>query len=120
MAVDRRITKKIGNKFRSSAFRWKLKLFFITIFVVFLTLSFFWGEFGLIRMWILTKRIDVLHQEIATLKVQRQDMLWEIDKLKNDPEYLKSFAIQKFGYAQPDQRVIQFVTADTAKAGSAK
>jgi cell division protein FtsB len=120
MPVDRRFTKKIGSKVRSSAFRWKLKLFFLTIFVVFMTISFFWGEFGFIRMWILTKRIDILKQEIQVLQVQRQDILWEIDKMKNDPEYLKSYAIRRYGYAEPGQRVIQFVPVDSARTISLK
>jgi cell division protein FtsB len=65
-------------------------------------------------MWFLTKKIDRVEQDIRTLKVQRNDLLWETDKLKNDPDYIQRYAIETYGYAKPDQKIIQFVPADTS------
>lgn len=89
-------------------------MFGLVLITVFIILSFSWGEFGFIRMWILSKRIEKLEKEIATLKVQKQDIAWEIDRMKNDPDYIKKYAVEKYGYARPDQKIIQFVPPDTS------
>ena len=39
-----------------------------------------------------------------------------MDKMKNDPDYIKRYAVEKYGYARPDQKVIQFVPTDTTGA----
>jgi len=79
-------------------------------------LVFFWGEFGFFRMWILHRKINKLENEVLALKVAKQDLLWEIDKMKNDPDYLIKHAVENFGYARPDQKIIQFVPVDTSEA----
>ena len=92
----------------------KLKMFALTAAVVFLIISFFWGESGFIRMWYLTKKIERVEHDIRILKVQRNDLLWETDKIKNDPDYIQRYAIETYGYARPEQKIIQFVPADTS------
>jgi cell division protein FtsB len=82
---------------------------------VFLILSFFWNEYGFIRMWILKRKIDNLEKELVALQVEQHDLLWEIDRMKNDPDYLKRYAVENYGYARPDQKVIQFVPADSSE-----
>ena len=91
----------------------KLKMFAATIFVVFLIISFFWGESGLIRMWYLDKKIDRLKNDIRILKVQRNDLLWETDKIEHNADYIQRYAVETYGYARPDQKIIQFVPADS-------
>ncbi len=71
-------------------------------------------------MWVLTKKIEKLEKDILVLKLERQDALWEIDKMKNDPEYIQKYAVQKYGYARPDQNVIQFVPTDSVRAARAR
>ena len=65
-------------------------------------------------MWVLDRRIDKLEKNILNLKVTKQDLLWEIDKMKNDPDYLLRYAVENYGYARSDQRIIQFVPADSS------
>ncbi len=114
---------KVSNKFKSRLKKSKIKsrllMFGIITAVVFVILSFFWGEFGFFRMWILSKRIERLETEIATLQVKKQDLLWEMDKMKNDSDYIKRYAVEKYGYARPDQKVIQFVPSDSAGTDAA-
>jgi len=96
-------------------------MFLVTVGVVFIVISFFWGEFGLVRMWFLAKKIDRLKSDIRVLKVERNDILWETDKMKNDPDYFQQYAVEIYGYARPDQQIIQFVPADSStikQAGS--
>jgi cell division protein FtsB len=111
-----KVSGKFASRVKRSGLKSKLKMFFITAAMVFLVISFFWGEFGFFRMWVLSRRIDRLKKEIKVLEVQRQDLLWETDKIKNDPDYIQRYAIETYGYARSDQRVIQFVRPDSSRA----
>ena len=93
-------------------------MFLITTIVVFIIISFFWGEFGFIRMYYLSKKIENIQHDIAVLKVQHNDLLWETEKIKTDPDYIQRYAIEKYGYARPEQKIIQFVPADSSAPGT--
>lgn len=110
-----KVSGKFKSRLRQSKLRSRLIMFGIIVGVVSLVLSFFWNEYGFIRMWILDRKIERLEKEIVALKVEKQDLLWEIDKMKNDPEYIKKYAVEKYGYARSDQKVIQFVPPDSTK-----
>ncbi len=116
MARYPKISKKFKSRLKKSKIKSRLLMFGIITAAVFVILSFFWGEFGFFRMWILSKRIERLEKEIATLQVAQHDLLWEMDKMKNDPDYIKRYAVEKYGYARPDQNVIQLVPADSTGA----
>jgi len=98
----------------------RLKMFLWTLGFVLLFFYFFWGESGFLRMWILKHEISALEANITMLKVQKHDMLWELEKLKKDKEYLKKYAAKAFGYARPDQTVIQFTQDDSTNAHNAE
>ncbi len=112
MARYPKVSKKFKSRLKKSKIKLRLLMFGIITASVFVILSFFWGEFGFFRIWILSKKIEKLEREIAVLQVEQQDLLWEMDKMKNDPDYIKRYAVEKYGYARPDQKVIQFVPAD--------
>jgi cell division protein FtsB len=116
MARYPKVSKKFKSRLKKSKIKSRLLMFGIITAAVFVILSFFWGEFGFFRMWILSKRIERLEKEIATLQVAQHDLLWEMDKMKNDPDYIKRYAVEKYGYARPDQKVIQFVPTDSTSA----
>jgi len=120
MAADLRTQGKLAGRIKKAGLKSKLKMFLITVVLVFLSISFFWGEFGFFRIWILSKKIDRLQKEISYLQVQKMDLLWETEKIKNDPDYMQRYAIQKYGYARPDQRVIQFVHPEAASSTQVK
>lgn len=117
MTTYPKLSDKFSNRVKKSGWGGKIRMFLITLAVVFLVISFFWGEFGFVRIWYLSKKIENLEKDIALLRVQRNDLLWEMDKLKNDPDYIRRYAIEYFGYALPDQKVIQFMPADSSSAG---
>ncbi len=116
MARYPKVSKKFKSRLKKSKIKLRLLMFGIITVSVFVILSFFWGEFGFVRIWILSKKIEKLEKKIAALQVEQQDLLWEMDKMKNDPDYIKRYAVEKYGYARPDQKVIQFVPTDTASA----
>ena len=119
MARYPKVSKEFKSRLKKSKIKSRLLMFGIITVVVFVILSFFWGEFGFFRMWILRGRIDKFEKEIIASKVKRHDLLWEMDKMKNDPDYIKRYAVEKYGYARPDQRVIQFVPTDSAGTDAA-
>ncbi len=116
MARYPKVSRKFKSRLKRSKIKSRLLMFGIITAAVFVILSFFWGEFGFFRMWILSKRIERLEKDISTLQVAQHDLLWEMDKMKNDPDYIKRYAVEKYGYARPDQRVIQFVPTDSTSA----
>jgi cell division protein FtsB len=113
-----KVSEKFSNRVSGSSWKSKLKMFIITAITVFISISFFWGEFGFFRMWYLSKTIDRIEKDIRVLKVQRNDLLWETDKMQNDPQYIQRFAIETYGYARADQKIIQFVPADSTAGHS--
>jgi cell division protein FtsB len=116
MAAFPGTSKKFSKKVRNSGFFPRIRIFIYVLAAVSIILFFFWGEYGFFRMWILHRRIDKLEREILTLKVARQDLAWEIEKMKNDPDYLIRYAVENYGYARPDQKIIHFVPLDTTAA----
>ncbi len=116
MARYPKVSRKFKSRLKKSKIKLRLLMFGIITAAVFVILSFFWGEFGFVRIWILSKKIEKLEKKIAALQVEQQDLLWEMDKMKNDPDYIKRYAVEKYGYARPDQKVIQFVPTDTTSA----
>ncbi|UCE66512.1 MAG: septum formation initiator family protein [Candidatus Zixiibacteriota bacterium] len=116
MSAYPRTSKKFVRRVKGSNLLPRLKIFIYVLAAVSVILIFFWGEFGFFRMWILHRKIVKLEKEVLTLKVAKQDLLWEIDKMKNDPDYLIKHAVENYGYARPDQKIIQFVPVDTSKS----
>lgn len=118
MATYPRTSKKFVRRVRGSNIWPRVRIFLYVLAAVSLILIFFWGEFGFFRMWILHRRIVKLEKEVLTLKVAKQDLLWEIEKMKTDHDYVIKHAVENYGYARPDQKIIQFVQVDTTKANT--
>lgn len=116
MAGISRSSARSNSGAKKSGLMSKIKMFLITTGAVFLIISFFWGENGLIRIWFLSNKITNLEKDITLLKVQRNDYLWESEKLKNDPAYIQRYAVVTYGYAKPENKIIQFVPADSSAA----
>lgn len=113
-----RTSKKFIQRVKKSSRLRQVRIFVYVLAAVSIILFFFWGEFGFFRMWILHRKTVKLEKEIVALKVTKQDLLWEIDKIKHDSDYLIKYAVENYGYARPDQKIIQFVPLDTTTAES--
>jgi cell division protein FtsB len=105
MSAYPRTSKKFIQRVKRSSYLPRIRIFIYVLAAVSIILFFFWGEFGFFRMWILHRKMVKLEKEIVTLKVAKQDLLWEIDKIKNNSDYLIKYAVENYGYARPDQKI---------------
>ena len=119
MTAYPKASRKFTRRVKDSGFFPRIRIFIYVLAAVSIILFFFWGEYGFFRMWILDRKIEKLEHEILVLKVARQDLRWEIDKMKSDPQYLIKYAVENYGYARPDQRIIHFVPVDSLPASQA-
>lgn len=87
----------------------KLKRMLYVSVLVFLAVLFARGDYGLLKIYRLQSRIDEAEKEITRLKVQTEDLNWEIKKLESDTTYQKLYAADKFNYAKAGQVIIQFL-----------
>jgi len=108
------VSKDIKKRLKKSGwpgkdFSGRLKRFLILTGCVFLAVLFARGETGLLKIFRLHSRIDEANREIEQLKVQAEDISWEIDQLKYDSTYIKLYAAEHYGYAKADETIIQFL-----------
>lgn len=110
--ISKEFIKKVKREKTS-----KLKKAFFVSIIVFIVVMFARGDYGLLKIYRLYNKIDSAEKEIVRLKVEAEDLKWELSKLKNDSTYIKLFAAEHYGYAMPDQTIIQFLPApeDTSK-----
>jgi len=87
----------------------RVKKFLLLASIVFVAVLFTRGDYGFYRIYGLHSKVDDTNKEITRLKVQAEDITWEIDKLKNDSTYIKLYASEYYGYAKADQKIIQFL-----------
>ena len=86
------------------------RILYLTAFV-FIVVMFARGDDGLIKIYHFNSKIEDAKQDITRLKVEAEDLNWEIKKLKRDSTYIKLYAAERYGYAKADQTIIQFLPA---------
>ena len=57
-----KVSKKFKSRMKRSKIKARLLMFGIITAAVFVILSFFWGDFGFFRIWILSNRIERLEK----------------------------------------------------------
>ena len=87
----------------------KFRRFLLLTAVVFVAVLFTRGDYGLLKIYRLHSKVDDTQREITHLKVQAEEIQWEIDKLKADSAYIKLYAAENYGYAKADKAIIQFL-----------
>ncbi|MCP4582501.1 MAG: septum formation initiator family protein [candidate division Zixibacteria bacterium] len=104
-----RMTTDILKRLRMDRLGKRVKKFLLLTSVVFVAVLFTRGDYGLFRIYKLHSKVDEAKKDITHLKVQAEDLTWEIDKLKNDSAYIKLYASEQYGYAKSNQKIIQFL-----------
>jgi cell division protein FtsB len=105
MSTQNLLRKQVVSEVR------KRKLVVITITIltfIYLSISLFFGDMGLIRYWELRKTRHNLEKEIADIHSQNSHLKAQLQLLKEDPFYKEKMAREEFGLAKPDEFIFQF------------
>jgi cell division protein FtsB len=76
--------------------------------VLYLLVSFIFGEMGLIKYYRMNAQCNSLTKEIATLKQDNARLMREVHALKTDPDHLEQIARDKLGLARPGELVYYY------------
>ena len=76
--------------------------------VLYLLVSFVFGEMGLIKYYRMKAQFNSLTKEISTLKQDNARLTREVRALKTDPDHLEQIARDKLGLARPGEIVYYY------------
>ena len=89
----------------------KRRLIFITIIflsLLYLLISFTFGDSGLIRYLELREKKSQLVREIKEIEAQNSRLKSDTKLLKENPFYLEKHAREDFGMAKPDEYIFKY------------
>jgi cell division protein FtsB len=78
------------------------------LFVLYLLMSFIFGEMGVVKYYRMKSQYDNLTEEISKLKQNNAKLIKEVHALKSDPAYLERIARDKLGLARQDEIVYYY------------
>ncbi|HXX53207.1 MAG TPA: septum formation initiator family protein [Thermodesulfovibrionales bacterium] len=76
--------------------------------LLYLGITFSFGEMGLLRYLHLKEKKSQLVGEIREVEAQNSRLHSDIKRLKEDPFYLEKHARENFGMARPDEYVFKY------------
>jgi len=89
----------------------KRRLIFLTVILLgflYLGISFFFGDMGLIKYTELNKRKANLEKQITEMDKDNEQFRTEIRLLKEDPFYLEKYGREEYGLARPDEYIFLY------------
>lgn len=89
----------------------KRRLVVLTVSVlilIYFTVTFTFGDTGLLRYFALLNKKNQLVQEIGTIESHNSRLKTEVKQLKENPFYLEKHAREDFGLAKPDEYVFKY------------
>ncbi len=76
--------------------------------IIYLIVSFIFGEMGLIKYYRMKAQYNSLNREITTLKQDNAKLARDVHALKTDPDYLEILARDKLGLARQGEIVYYY------------
>jgi len=89
----------------------KRRLIFFTVILlsfIYLFISLFFGDMGLLRHRELNKTKTCLETQIKELEMENEQLRSQIKLLKEDPFYKEKRAREDYGLAKPDEYIFQY------------
>ncbi len=89
----------------------KRRLIFFTFVVlsfIYLSVSLFFGDAGLLRYLELNKTKKGLEKQLIEINRQNEQIRTQIRLLKEDPFYKEKLAREEFGLAKPDEYIFKY------------
>ncbi len=93
--------------------RKKLALAAAAFFFLVILISSFFGRKGLLEIYRVKRKYEVMIQEIQTLEARKSQLQKEIEALQNDPKAVEKEAREKLWLIKPDEKVIVKKKEDT-------
>ena len=78
------------------------------VLLVLITAYLLFSENGVLRYYRLQQSLETVRLANEELRKQNEALQVEIEKLKNDPEYLEEIARKRFGLIQKNEMVFNF------------
>jgi cell division protein FtsB len=91
---------------RTASVRRKLALAAVAFFFLILLISSLFGRKGLIEIYRARNRYQALQQEIRDLETRKNELLEEIEALRNDPRAVEKEAREKLWLVKPEEKVV--------------
>ena len=89
----------------------KRRLIFLTVAILsllYLVITFTFGEAGLLRYLQLGEKKNQLVRELHEVETQNSRVLSDTKRLRENPFYLEKHAREDFGMARPDEYVFKY------------
>jgi len=95
---------------RSTWIAWRKRLIITVgcLMMTYLTVSFIFGEMGVVKYYRMRAQYNVLTEDIARLKIDNAKLRKNVYSLKNDPAYVERMARDKLGLARPGEIVYYY------------
>ena len=101
-----RVRSSKMSRFLSGLWEYLLRLTWLFCGVLILRLVFTNG--GVVDFYAKRGRLDLKQKELLSIKSENQEILAEIDKIKNSPEYQKRLVRKHLEFIAPDEFLILF------------
>lgn len=100
-----RLRKQVASE------RKKKRLIFYTVIslsFLYLLISLFFGDMGILRYRELLKKQFRLTAEIKEIELENKQFRTQIKLFKEDPFYMEKYAREEYGLAKPDEYIFQY------------
>jgi len=87
------------------SFKTKLLAASVSFLFLVLVIASFFGDKGLIEIYRVSRNVESLETQVERLTLQRNELLREIQELKDDPQAIRERA-RELGLGLPDETII--------------
>ncbi|MBI3583922.1 MAG: septum formation initiator family protein [Nitrospinae bacterium] len=109
---NRDIKKELGETNKK---RLKILLLVSLSFFIFIVTAAIFRDDGVIKVYHLNKKVELLKNNISKLKKENEKLNSEVYALKNDSSYIEKIAREDLGLVKQDEVVFEFVEKDNKK-----
>ncbi|MCH8018992.1 septum formation initiator family protein [candidate division KSB1 bacterium] len=81
------------------------KKIFGSVFLVIILYFLFGGDYNIYNLWKYRQKEKDLRSEIQTIDKEKEQLITEIEMLKNDSTYIEKIAREEFKMGKPNEKI---------------
>ena len=81
------------------------KTIFGSVFLVIILYFLFGGDYNIYNLWKYRQKEKDLRSEIQTIDKEKEQLITEIEMLKNDSTYIEKIAREEFKMGKPNEKI---------------